>query len=649
MARLHLKSRIYEFQTLQGTHQFRFVQINPVKDQNEPLTATIVTKPLEGTDFEALSYTWGSKKLTKYLHTSSGDVAITENLESALKQLRHSESTRLLWVDAICIDQQNDLEKSTQVALMGDIYKSATRVLVWLGSLSLHTLWSLEYLEVLAQERDHFRNPNSTDWIQDPTLEKEEDGLNILESAVIVKVEALYDRPWFTRLWSIQECILASHVTLCCGPFQLDWNDFAMATALIIAALDNVGGYPQSFLPVLRVWRLIELRNKHHPQPGQKIDLSSDRLPYSVIANDFKSQECCDDKDRVFGLLALAKMDKEFKPDYTKTVAQIYTDFALASGRNTVLFNAGLCRRHPISTKERLRVDSETQQIFANLEYLPSWVADLRPRGHNEWKPIFGDVYNTTTSEGGRAFTSPDCPQMYFMHGLRFDYIATWIGITGDDFNPTQNATSFFYMISALDGFYKPLLESKYPNGQKMAEVWPMALATAVPLEDPHPLENYLGDEVTDEGLDILWDTYLAFAISPRGEIHKQISSLQTENIPSTFIETLSSPAQHVWRYHLYLAEVLRHHMIIRTKNGYVGLAPPGIEKGDAIVVFGGMKCPYVVRSVFEDESVALVMGPCYLQGIMEGEIYEDGLRENHEWVELDSGVPVPSGLIGLV
>lgn len=83
--------------------------------------------------YEALSYAWGDPHSKAFIEFESLPFPITANLYSALQQLRPISAPRYLWIDALCIDQTNVSEKSHQVQLMGDIYKRAARVLVWLG------------------------------------------------------------------------------------------------------------------------------------------------------------------------------------------------------------------------------------------------------------------------------------------------------------------------------------------------------------------------------------------------------------------------------------------------------------------------------------------------------------------------------------
>ncbi len=87
--------------------------------------------------YEALSYVWGSRFGTEPIRCDGKRLMVTPNCESALGYLRLKDKTRILWVDAICIDQENGAasvkERNTQVALMGEIYKKASRTLCWFG------------------------------------------------------------------------------------------------------------------------------------------------------------------------------------------------------------------------------------------------------------------------------------------------------------------------------------------------------------------------------------------------------------------------------------------------------------------------------------------------------------------------------------
>jgi hypothetical protein len=112
--------------------------------------------------YEALSYTWGSSDNPEdiYIGTSGNYVAsVTQNLTCALQHLRYEDRPRTLWIDAICVDQANLPERSSQVQRMANIYKLAERVLVWLGPEGDNSSFALKFLHSLSTKVD-------VDWIR---------------------------------------------------------------------------------------------------------------------------------------------------------------------------------------------------------------------------------------------------------------------------------------------------------------------------------------------------------------------------------------------------------------------------------------------------------------------------------------------------
>jgi hypothetical protein len=167
---------------------------------NEPIIeCRLYQAYLDGTDtvpYDALSYTWGGtdKKSTVTVNEKTFD--ITKNLHSALQHLRSEDTDRVLWVDAICIDQSNELERGHQVQRMCKIYSQAEEVLVWLGQaadetdLFMDSLRRLEEYSSIYKHRSWDLMQRNTFWLlvpQDQTS-KPREGL-----------ELLLKRPWFSR------------------------------------------------------------------------------------------------------------------------------------------------------------------------------------------------------------------------------------------------------------------------------------------------------------------------------------------------------------------------------------------------------------------------------------------------------------------
>lgn len=131
---------LYKHLPLAGPNVIRLLQLHPRTKDNE-LSCNLVHVNHGGeTRYEALSYAWGPPRFTEKLlirvdrdDPSDAHMMITENLSEALLALCLDDKPRYLWVDAICINQSNIEEKNHQVAQMGDIYRNAEKVIVWLG------------------------------------------------------------------------------------------------------------------------------------------------------------------------------------------------------------------------------------------------------------------------------------------------------------------------------------------------------------------------------------------------------------------------------------------------------------------------------------------------------------------------------------
>ncbi|KAH7400204.1 heterokaryon incompatibility protein-domain-containing protein [Cadophora sp. MPI-SDFR-AT-0126] len=99
--------------------------------------------------FDALSYSWSTHGVSVFIDVGGQDVRVSETLHQALAQLRHTSEDSIVWIDAICIDQTSTDEKNHQVPLMGDIYSSASTVVIWLGDSSVNLDLVILYIEQL--------------------------------------------------------------------------------------------------------------------------------------------------------------------------------------------------------------------------------------------------------------------------------------------------------------------------------------------------------------------------------------------------------------------------------------------------------------------------------------------------------------------
>jgi hypothetical protein len=199
----------YRYDTLpkQGNY-FRTLILKPGAG-DEPLQCTLQTRPLSGSKpFEAISYVWGNETKDRKIKCGKYSISITSNLWSVLRHVR-SNRPRELWADSICIDQANLEEKSRQVAMMGDIYRLADCVLIFLGeqdfghgaqvSSLLEEMDELirDGLEYAGTEADGFPWPD--------------DDAPILKDTRWTSFNHMLEQSWFRRGWVSCSMHVVSH------------------------------------------------------------------------------------------------------------------------------------------------------------------------------------------------------------------------------------------------------------------------------------------------------------------------------------------------------------------------------------------------------------------------------------------------------
>ncbi|APA13266.1 hypothetical protein sscle_10g080360 [Sclerotinia sclerotiorum 1980 UF-70] len=196
--------------------QIRRLTLQPAISLNDTLHGNLDVVSLESNpEYEALSYVWGATTPAKTINLDGLLISITPNLENALRNLRLTNLPRILWVDALCINQDDLDERASQVALMRRVYSEATTVLIWLGS----------------------ESDGSDDAMR--SIERFDKGYWKTYDFQTQFMEILF-RPWFTRIWTVQEFVMGKHSVVDgrmknplfgCGGVWVEWLPFITAWA----------------------------------------------------------------------------------------------------------------------------------------------------------------------------------------------------------------------------------------------------------------------------------------------------------------------------------------------------------------------------------------------------------------------------------
>ena len=339
---------------------------HPLRD-SVPEELLAILEPGQGNDeleleieekdrFEALSYVWGdpTPKDNLYIQNREGlaatsQIPITANLSSALRHLRHSVKSRVLWVDAISINQTDDAEKNKQVLRIPDVYRSAYRVIAWLGEASADSGLALETMRYLGEQIEI----SQSTWQHLPPHAKEQDWVNMeFRLPYTIKqwqaLTSLMARPWFRRVWVLQEITLANlNAIVQCGGDLVSYCLFRRA----IVGLRGRPGMPDS------LYERIE----------DKFTISYGLHDKSIteLVSMAREHDCSVPHDRVYGLLGFigSNIRKTVKPSYQTPFAQVFKDLFFAHSNAT--------RRLDLLAHCFPSVDAD----------IPSWVPDWRSFG----------------------------------------------------------------------------------------------------------------------------------------------------------------------------------------------------------------------------------------------------------------------------
>jgi len=227
-----ISSMMYQYRKLKGFRDFRLFELLP-GGEADPLEGAIKETSLDASEkYAALSYQWGSDLKPYHIRTSRGLIPITASLHGALRQLRDIDKSNMLWVDAICINQDNSHEKIVQIRLMSDIYQSAESVKAWIGE---EAPGSNEAIETLLQMRTLALKPPLWPKILPKVPESWRSRTCPHETDPIWEhIDELFERGWFSRVWILQEIIFATEVFLYCGSFCFAWDDIFDALKICI-------------------------------------------------------------------------------------------------------------------------------------------------------------------------------------------------------------------------------------------------------------------------------------------------------------------------------------------------------------------------------------------------------------------------------
>lgn len=352
--------------------------------------------------YEALSYCWGTGEPSKLIRINDDPdnkfyrdrgsftsvvqskflglgFNIRDNLHEALKHFREPGQDVMLWVDALCIDQDNEKEKTQQVAKMARIYSLADHVLIWLGAGLescksamdfVHEIIELPKLNVMVQQ-----------------------GTDLFKWDQLVE---LLRCQWFSRRWVVQELAFAHDATLHYANTSVYWTEFADAVALFVNRIEEIKARyrtrsefnherePLGDVTALGASILVDVtRNSFRKRKWDTEDRYLEPLSgLEALMSNLLSFEATDPRDTVYALLSIMKENNDgrsIKADYQKTAIEVYRDFTeFCVERST---SVDIICRHWAPAKKRpsasIRLKRTKDTKNGLIAKIPSWVPTL--------------------------------------------------------------------------------------------------------------------------------------------------------------------------------------------------------------------------------------------------------------------------------
>ena len=533
-------------------------------------------------EYEALSYCWGDTREMKSILLSFPDkngqqlppspFRITLNLYSALIKMRSDDGKpRVIWIDALCINQMDIAERTQQVSIMSFIYASASRVVVWLGNCTEPVKRAFEKSKEI--EDRHHTSP------EDELLSH-----GLTDMMWRQETEALFQYEYFRRIWVLQETFSAKKIIVLCGEEMTEWSLVLRMNACLNRLLAGPRPRQITVMPALFA-DLFEVSTSDEQGSNGRQPTYRARLPRANILDTFIAGldlDASDPRDKLFALFNLREghhyghqdMNDSIRPNYSKSTIQVFEDFT----------------RWWIMTNKSLRIlsavhcsNGRTWQDFS----LPSTVQRA------SWS-LWYDGF----SRWGRATLGLSSSSPYRASGAT----------TPDDVliqSTRQTLPLRGYVISTIAKIIAfPFLKS---------------------LERSNPALHHFAP-VYDRLFDpILNHTDRSVSVDLGGIDHVGEGAMQHQDLVH---DHLAAHRQ----YAIAMGGAIECHprCFFETAEGAKGLCPATAWERDLIVVLLGGNVPYLLRPSSQDkgeydafETMDLV-GECFLPGFMAGEALQD-------------------------
>ncbi|PMD43718.1 HET-domain-containing protein [Hyaloscypha variabilis F] len=525
--------------------------------------------------FEALSYSWGSQVDPVDIFVGkrgNQTIKVTQNLAHALPCLRYPDKPRKLWIDAICVNQQDPEERSSQVKRMADIYSMASQVVVWLGPEREDTQLAIDYCKEVSANI-------TVDWgLQTMAAAPTSKETHWVDRNEIVRwtpdqelaVCDLLKRDWFTRLWIWQEVVLATSVLVMCGLKCLDWASIGD----VVFSFYHKPKTPYAHESLFQV-----LESSYFLCKCEQSENFIDLIDFT------KDSMCSDPRDRLFALFSLLPPHQEdlaIEADYTKSTAQVYLEFV----------------QQYINSKQDLAILRfvEMGENGEKGSMISSWVPDWSSKPQTNRLHLFRasglSKSSTSFGEGGTLQVSGcnigdiECVESFSIQDSdSYDQLAMELA---------RVTKQFLVRYSVNDASVNLLSLSRSLCGGELFELY-------LPLRKDYPTLQEAAE-------------YLSKVLLDRED---EPGDLELTEKDMLVLDKIGRGC--------------KGRNLFRCSNGTFGLAPKAARPGDIVVAWLGFRNNMVLRCAGNGHY--LLVGEAYCDGVMWGEAFLGSLPEQFQGV----------------
>lgn len=558
-------------------------------------------------EFEALSYAWDSSSRSSALDCESNHCSllatlkVTSSVRDALEHLRLQGASRLVWIDALCINQQCAEELTTQILLFPEIYHKAKKTILWLGPADSDTQDTFNILEdLLADYKLGFY------WDIDSCF-----GEFLHKWSAF---ERLFKKAWFWRTWIVPEVIVSRDPVITCGQYSISWERFHHAIAIVKGFKMKMMGRTNH--PVIeRILSIAASQITGHKRSRPTKDVFKgfvEAVTHAPRSLDYllllvRSGQVTKPQDKVFSVLPLVSEygRGNLKPDYTVSLTQLFINVAAVIAKQP--FTSVLKFLSYVQHDANIEADHSEE-----LEKLPSWVPDWR-------QPLYTQrlMYDLPFRVG---MPEAEVLERYLFVGFP-DSVPEprKIGADTNVLRPYSNAISerrlMIHGVKVLKVFKATLISKQ--TLLNLAEIFNT-------FDDPYPTTKCTYAEVSQH----LVHPDRQMSLSPTGStsnawnfIHKTRRVLrQRKPLPLHLKHSSSTLNMDAWALAENEVNLAQGRSLLLSEEGFIGLGPPSSQIGDRICLLFGGNALYVLRK--RDANWEYI-GECCFYGLMGLELHQ--------------------------